>query len=192
MKKFCRLYILVCPIYFSILCISKNILYPTFYILSISSQYVLIFLTNLQVFPVFYVLMSKKTALCYKAVFQYIESNVFHLEPTEFMTDFEAGMRKSIKYVYPGTILRGCWFHYCQGIRKKSLRLGLGPLLNSCSEAKKILKEVMSLPLLPAENFLEGYSYVQRITEEFEISPDFESFFSYFESFWLVEVINNI
>lgn len=147
--------------------------------------------SNLQVFPVFYVLMSKKTFACYTAVFQYIESNVFHLEPTEFITDFEAGMRKSIKYIYPGTILRGCWFHYCSALRKKCRQLGLGPLLNSCSEAKMILKEIMGLPLLPAENFLQGYLYVRKLTDEYEISSDFKNFFSYFESFWIVEVIKH-
>lgn len=133
--------------------------------------------------------MSKKTTACYSAVFQYIESNVFHLEPTEFMTDFEAGMRKSLKYIYPDTILRGCWFHYCNALQSKGRQLGLGPLLSSCSEAKVILKEIMSLPLLPAENLLQGYHYIQKLTEEYDIYRSFETFFSYFESFWLIEVI---
>lgn len=135
--------------------------------------------------------MTKKTAECYTAVFQYIESNVFHLEPSEIMTDFETGLRKSIKHVYPDTNLRGCWFHYCKALRHKSQQLGLRPMLNSSPEAKVILKEIMSLPLLPADKILQGYLHVKKITEEYGISEDFENFFSYFESFWLVEVMDH-
>lgn len=135
--------------------------------------------------------MTKKTIKCYTAVFQYIESNVFHLEPSEIITDFEAGMRKSIKHVYPDTVLRGCWFHYCSAVRKKFLELGLHALIRSCPEAKLILKEIMSLPLLPADKILQGYLHVKKITEEYGISKSFENFFSYFESFWLVEVMDH-
>lgn len=134
--------------------------------------------------------MTKKTTECYTAVFQYIESNVFHMEPSEIMTDFEAGMRKSIRHVYPDTILRGCCFHYCQALRNKIQKLGLRPLLKSCPEARLIFKEIMSLPLLPADKVLQGYLHIQNITKEYGIFQVFENFFSYFESFCFVEVMN--
>lgn len=136
----------------------------------------------------FYVLMTRKTESCYTAVFQYIETHVFSLKPAEMMTDFEAGMRNSIKTVYPKTRLRGCWFHFCSALRKKSLRLGLRPLINSNRHAKLVFKELLSLPLLPAVNFVQGYMHIKKIAQSYGLLKYFRHFFVYFESFWLVEV----
>lgn len=132
--------------------------------------------------------MTRKTASCYTAAFQYIETHVFNLEPAEIMTDFEAGMRNSIKTVYPKTRLRGCWFHFCYALRKKSLQLGLRPLINSNRHAKLVFKELMSLPLLPAANIVQGYLHIKRIAQSYKLLKEFRGFFTYFESFWLVEV----
>lgn len=79
---------------------------------------------TLQTIPVFYILMSNRLTECYSAVFNFIETNVFKLEPTEFITDFEPSMRKAINTVYPGIALRGCWFHYCRAIKKMAIKLG--------------------------------------------------------------------
>lgn len=63
---------------------------------------VMVFLINIsnsqfmQVFPIFYVLMTDKSAASYKAVFHYIESNIFRLQPSQFMADFESGLRAAI------------------------------------------------------------------------------------------------
>lgn len=132
--------------------------------------------------------MTRKTESCYTAIFHYIETHLFSLKPTEMMTDFEAGMRNSIKIVYPKTRLRGCWFHFCSALRKKSLRLGLRPLINSNRNAKLLFKELMSLPLLPAINIVQGYMHIKSIAQSYDIFKYFNRFFLYFESFWLAEV----
>lgn len=49
----------------------------------------------LQIFPIFYCLMSRKTADCYEAVFKFVEKKLFKLQPAVFMTDYEDGMRRS-------------------------------------------------------------------------------------------------
>lgn len=134
--------------------------------------------------------MTRKTSLCYTEVFKYIETNVFSLEPAEIMTDFEAGMRNSIKIMYPKAKLRGCWFHFCNALRKKSLRLGLRPLINSTPNAKLILKELMSLLLLPADNIVQGYLYIKEMAMNHELLEHFRPLFTYFESFWLIEVFS--
>lgn len=104
--------------------------------------------------------MSKRSKECYSAVFDYIEDNIFKLEPDEFITDFECGMRSAINKCYPNAVLRGCWFHYCQSIRKNMLRFGLYSLLKTNYRARFIKKAIMSLPLLPADKFQEGLAYL--------------------------------
>lgn len=63
---------------------------------------------TLQIFPVVYCLMSRKTAACYTAVFKFIEKKLFQLDPKEMMTDFESGMRSAIRKYWPKVTLRGC------------------------------------------------------------------------------------
>lgn len=132
--------------------------------------------------------MTRKTQSCYTAVFQYIETHVFSLEPTEMMTDFEAGMRNSIRTVYPKSKLRGCWFHYCSALRKKTKKFRLRPIINSNPYARFLFKELMSLPLLPAVNIVQGYKHIKRLAQSYQMFENFRGYFRYFESFWLVEV----
>lgn len=121
-------------------------------------------------------------------MFQYIETNIFKLQPKEMMTDFERGLRNSIKSVYPNVILRGCWFHYCSAMRKKVLQMGLRSLINHNRIAKLLYKEIMSLPLLPSAKLVNGYVHIKKIARDNGLLQPFAEFFHYYQSFWLLEV----
>lgn len=79
--------------------------------------------------------MTSKRMDLYVALLQYIENKLFKLEPKQFITDWENGMRKAISTVYPNVILHGCWYHFCAAIRRKSRSLGLSDLLKSNEKA---------------------------------------------------------
>lgn len=147
-----------------------------------------VFTSNLQIFPIFYVLMTSKSTKAYQSVFQYIENNVFHLEPSQFLTDFEAGLRKALKLCFPSAIILGCWFHYCSAIRRKVLSLGLYKLIADNRNALSIYKKMMCLPLLPPESILEGYETILNEAEMNRLFKTFKKVFEYFEAFWLREV----
>lgn len=130
--------------------------------------------------------MTRKTTECYAAVFEFIEKNIFQLEPYEFITDFEEGMRNAIREQYPNTTLRGCWFHYCAAIRKKS------KLPKKNADAKLIRKELMSIPLLPSDYIVEGYLHVKESALECGLSDEFAVLFEYYENYWLPQVFEFI
>lgn len=131
--------------------------------------------------------MSNRTAESYLAVFEYIEKNVFQLEPASLMTDWELGMRKALSLCYPRCILRGCWFHYCKSLRKKFIKLGLASLLKADDFAKKISQQFMSLPLLPKEHFEAGLSYIKLSIPGYQLSASFRNFLAHF-NFWIRQV----
>lgn len=54
-----------------------------------------------------------------------------------------------------------CWFHYCKAIQRKARKLKLSKLLRTNRNAKIIQKSMMSLPLLPADRFEEGYESIK-------------------------------
>lgn len=53
--------------------------------------------------------MTKKTSESYKALLQYIKDNIFDLEPSTFISDYEEALRSAVKSVYPKANLIGCW-----------------------------------------------------------------------------------
>lgn len=144
-------------------------------------------LWTFQVFPVFYVLMSRKSAASYKAVFEYIE-NLFELKPNIIMTDFEKGLRKSVKIVYPNVHLKGCWFHYCSAVRGKYCEFGMRSIVFYNSEAKFFKNKLMNLPLLPPNEIVQAFNLIKRNIQESQLAETFKNLLVYFENYWLVEV----
>lgn len=106
--------------------------------------------------------MTKKTTESYIAVFKYIEDNLFKLKPANFMTDFEAGLRKAILICYPTIPLHGCWYHYCSAVRRKALHLGLFSLLRDDLSARAIYKKLLNLPLLPSDHIVPGFEIIKK------------------------------
>lgn len=139
-----------------------------------------------QVLPLFYVLMSRKTAHLYTKVFKYIEKKLFKMSPSSFMTDFELGMRKAIRDVYPNAILNGCWYHYCAAIRKKLVELGLYKQIKDTeSNVRVIYRMILSLPLLPSEMFIDGCKFIRAEAQTLGLQNIFKSFFAYFQRYWI-------
>lgn len=111
------------------------------------------------------------------------------LEPDEIITDFETGLRHAIRKIFPGVRLRGCWFHYCAAVRKKLLVLLSSNFFKTSRWARIIKRQIMCLPLLPNENFHEGYEHIKFMTNQYGLTDRFKSFFAYFESYWFSQVI---
>lgn len=135
--------------------------------------------------------MSNKTAECYKAVFKFIEDNVFKLEPESFITDFENGLRAAIRYQYPTTILRGCWYHYCCSLSRHIKRMGnINAIINSKPEAALIKGQLMNFPLLPKNKFSEGYRYIKQQVCDCNLQEELKDLLIYFENTWIRQVKN--
>lgn len=132
--------------------------------------------------------MTNKTHQCYLSVLNYIEENIFEMEPAEFISDFEGGMRKAIKICYPNSLLRGCWYHFCCAVSRNINQHGLIMLLRTNPNARMIKGEILSLPLLPQEHFNQGYNHIRNQVIEFGLQADFQAFFNDYFVYWLNEV----
>lgn len=111
-----------------------------------------------------------------------------NLCPTEFMTDYEASMRLSIKTIFPNAIIRGCWFHYKRALQMKCAKLGLKAFMNKNDEAKIILKKLENLPLLNSTQIRTGFDHIRAQAEVNGILEDLTPLFKYFEQYWLRRV----
>lgn len=129
--------------------------------------------------------MTRKTADCYSALFKFIEKKLFKLRPTEMMTDFEEGMRLAIRKYWPNVILRGCWFHYCRAIMRKSKNLGMKKFMRNSKKSKAIRKALMNLPLLPAEKIRRGFDFIVQYARKRRLFKRFSRLFTYVRTYWL-------
>lgn len=129
--------------------------------------------------------MSRKTTESYLAVFKFIEQKLFKFQPTVFMSDYEDGLRKAIRECWPNVTIRGCWFHFCRAIMRRSKKTGMTKLLMRNKTAKIIQRELMSLPLLPADNLQEGFDCIVEFSRKKKLFEQFSSLFVYIQSYWL-------
>lgn len=143
------------------------------------------FLSIIQIFPVVYSLMTRKTANCYNALFEFIENKLFQMQSKEIMSDFEEGLRSAIKKQWPNVILHGCWFHFCRAIMKKSIKYGMKNFIRQNERTKGIRKALMSIPLLPADKIQEGFDCIKDYAKKHQLFKGFSRLFSYFKSYWL-------
>lgn len=167
-------------ILFVILCIFIFYFFGNEFLLNTTITFILF-----QVFPVFFVLMDSKKTESYISVFKYIEENVFHLQPNQFITDWESGLRAALSTVYPNVPLKGCWYHYCSAVRRKARSLGMTDLLKSNTKAYLTYKRILCIPLLPADSIITGFSEIKATARKERLFGKFAELFKYFEDYWL-------
>lgn len=134
--------------------------------------------------------MNRKTTDTYKAVFKHINENIFNLNATAFMTDYECGMRIALREIYPDAKLLACWFHYCQAIRRKCSKIvGFLVMLQKNKAAEKLFLKFLALPLLPAGKIREAFELLKLNANTLENKKKlFPRFLKYFEYQWLNRV----
>jgi hypothetical protein len=66
----------------------------------------------------------------------------------QMMLDFEKATWKALKSIYSGVDLVGCFFHWCQAVRKRMDQEGLAKSTTS-SEDRRMCRLLLALPLLP-------------------------------------------
>lgn len=107
------------------------------------------------------------------------------MNPSEFMTDFEAGMRKALHNNFPNAILHGCWFHYIRAVNKQCAKLGLLTYINSSHDARITVAKLKNLPLLEKDKIKEGYKLIEKRAKKFKVFNKLKPLFQYFQRYWL-------
>ncbi|XP_070072587.1 uncharacterized protein [Drosophila takahashii] len=133
--------------------------------------------------------MNKKNKKCYEELLQYIKENVFDLEPSKIITDYEAAMRKAIRNVYPTVKTVGCWFHFCQALRRNmSKRKSLLEFIRNSKLASSDFHKILALPLLPLYLIESVFHEIKIRIFMFDVNNDFRNFLTYFDKQWIKKV----
>lgn len=128
--------------------------------------------------------MTRKTEVAYTHLFRKIDNSIFKLEPASIMSDFERALRNAIRTVYSNCQLNGCWFHYCQAIRRKCLSIrGFNIKLDADEGAKKLFHKFLAIPLVRID--LINVAVTHLVAESIQFGPEFAVFVDYFERQWM-------
>lgn len=117
--------------------------------------------TFLQLIPIAYFLMERRTTAAYKAAFEAYNEVFGDLKPTSVMSDYEESLRSAVNATWPTAHLYGCWFHYAQAVLRKAVKLGL-----THGEYAEGIQTAMTLPLLPRCKVQAGMRIVQDMLGE--------------------------
>lgn len=143
----------------------------------------------LKTFPLVFIVMSKRTTVAYKAALQYVHEHLISLNGRGFIIDFEKAMRLALIQIVPGINVLGCWFHYCQCLRRKMASLkNLNDLIRDTSkpEPKDLFCRFQCSALLP-ENDIEP-AFLNLCREALKLSRYFNEFIDYFNDEWIRRV----
>ncbi|XP_067635869.1 uncharacterized protein [Eurosta solidaginis] len=142
------------------------------------------------VFPFLFVLMTKKSLKAYQHLFSYIQRSIIDLSQATFITDYETGLRSAIEKSFPDSKMFGCWFHYCQALRRfitmKDKRLA--QYIRQNKEASRIYHKFLSLSLLPGMHISDSFQLLTEDLGKLNALDRFKSFIKYFENQWMQKI----
>lgn len=145
-----------------------------------------------QSFPLVMVLMSKRTIPAYENAFQYINRNLIPLRGQAIIIDFEKAMRRGLLLVLRANgsmmAILGCWFHFCQALRRKLLKLpDLAHKIRTNDKYKDIFRRIQCLPLIRCEDIEPTFKDLGK--EALKLDKKlFAPFLNYFHNEWIKTV----
>lgn len=124
--------------------------------------------------------MSRKTTDAYFNLLQYVHKYLVAIVGAGIIIDFEKAERLAIKKLKTNITIYGCWFHFCQALRRNLAKMGiLYELVRRDENARIIFKPFECLALLP-DDVIEA-TFEKLAKKALKISPLFASFIDYFD-----------
>lgn len=111
-------------------------------------------------FPLVFKLLSKRDKDTYIWLFnlhqEICRRHNQTLSPTSISLDFECALRNAVVETFPTAELKGCLFHYCKVIWKKTQECGLQRDNKDLQEVNILFRRAAALPVLPLDK-VEDY-----------------------------------
>ena len=119
--------------------------------------------------PLFYIMMSGKELNDYDAVLRKIKTFFDPNVPIaleEVVLDFETAVKSAFLHNFEGIKIFGCSFHWVQSVYRHPKKLGFSPAYKSDPKIQEILREVLSLPMVPWQQIENCFNDLRQRSEE--------------------------
>ena len=135
--------------------------------------------------------MSRRKIVDYKKVFRELISVLDgQQQVVEFVADFERAMWRAIEDVFSRSKMLGGAFYYTQAVFRRLKRIGLTKLYNANATVHLLLKQFMSLHLIPHEKIESQFTRLKAELLQLKLTPVemamLDEFFKYFDDTWIV------
>ena len=139
--------------------------------------------------PLAYIIMTGKTEVDYTASFNELKMLIKNTSGQDCqiktaMCDFELALRNSLKRVFDGIELSGCWFHYCQAIYRRVGKLKLINAFRHQDSPRQVIKLLMNLVLMDAKSIEPLFEYIKELAAKFQ-DRRMDALLKYTEKQWV-------
>jgi len=139
------------------------------------------------VFPLVFELLPNKREETYTRFLTLLREAAFQkgieLAPETVLLDFENAVWSAVETVFPGSTLRGCFFHYCQCIWRKVQGCGIAVRYTEDENLKRLVRRAAVLPLVPPANVEDVW--FNALEENNDNSPEVTRFTDYVTETWV-------
>ncbi|KAL7298898.1 hypothetical protein TKK_0008005 [Trichogramma kaykai] len=119
--------------------------------------------------PCMWVFMTRKTTKAYIAIWTFVKKKFPSFKPFRVTCDYEKAFMKSVRKAFKAHV-RGCYFHFAQAIvrkaKSKDYRLYKRNNAKENPKGEQIIKKLLVLPLLPANNIPEGFDVILKLVKK--------------------------
>lgn len=140
------------------------------------------------VVPVVYVLLKRKTADMYQAMWSQLRNLNDRLRPSMIQIDFEHAAMVAIQRVFPDAVVTGCYFHLGQSVWRRIASLGLKEAYTTNPVIRKYTRILLALAFLPPREIANGFG---DILDQEDFPRELEPVFDYFEDTYIGRPVRN-
>ena len=112
-----------------------------------------------------YMLLPGKSRQIYDRAFLSLKQAMLEMdidfEPLEFLVDFEIALHQSIRLHFPGTLIRGCYFHFNQAIWRWVQTHGFAVLYKENEPFRAFILCSSAIPFVPVSYLRLAWSGLQ-------------------------------
>ncbi|XP_060078201.1 uncharacterized protein LOC132557697 [Ylistrum balloti] len=140
-------------------------------------------------YPVVYSLLPGKSQHIYTRFFTLLKTfmadNHLPMSPDTVFVDFETAVHNAIRTVFPGTDIKGCFFHYTQCVWRKALMTGLQLPYRDNEDIRRLVRRAAVLPLVPEQQVEDVWFHALQDIEYADLPADVTPFTDYVVDQWV-------
>lgn len=122
------------------------------------------------VFPLIYILTTKKDTVTYTTIFQTLQTHAqslnLNLMPNIITADFELAAINSIQDVFPESDVKCCLFHWGQNIFRQAVNFGLKTIFRTNDDVKESILMLLALPFVPLDDLQDVFDKLETLIDE--------------------------
>ena len=110
------------------------------------------------------------------------ESIGFTISPQCIMQDFEKGLMNACLHVFPGVIVKGCYFHYAQCLWWRIQGIGLSVSYRENADHRNWFRMLLPMPFVPVPHVKDVFQFIKNTAPDV---PRVRDFNDYFDRTWM-------